>query len=170
MKTKELVRFAIFLAAAVVASYIEHLIPLPMLFPGAKLGLANALSLIILFYFGRSKYFIFGLLRVLISALLFSGFGTTFLISLGGNILASIVIISLSYYKKLSIFGLSINGAIFHGLGQVIVVSIIYQTFSMINYMVILLISGIISGFLMALVSKLVIEKMPKSYQKSINE
>ena len=62
MKTKELVRFAIFLAAAVVASYIEHLIPLPMLFPGAKLGLANALSLIILFYFGRQKYFIFGLL------------------------------------------------------------------------------------------------------------
>ena len=164
MKTKELVRFAIFLAAAVVASYIEHLIPLPMLFPGAKLGLANALSLIILFYFGRQKYFIFGLLRVLISALLFSGFGTTFLISLGCNILASIVIICLTYYKKLSIFGLSINGAIFHGVGQVLVVSFIYQTFSMINYMTILLISGIISGFLMALISKLVIDKMPKSY------
>ena len=95
---------------------------------------------------------------------MFSGFGTTFLISLGGNILASIVIICLTYYKKLSIFGLSINGAIFHGVGQVLVVSFIYQTFSMINYMTILLISGIISGFLMALISKLVIDKMPKSY------
>ena len=43
MKTKELVKYALFLTVAVIASYIEHLVPLPFLFPGAKLGLANSI-------------------------------------------------------------------------------------------------------------------------------
>lgn len=163
MKVKTLVRYAIFLSLAVIAGYIEHLVTLPFLFPGAKLGLANAIGLIILYIFGKEKYLVFGLLRVLLSALLFSGFGTTFLISLGGNILASLVTILLTTNKKISIYGISVNGAIFHGLGQILVVSIIYQTFQMINYAIILTVSGIISGLLMALVTKLLIEKMPKS-------
>jgi len=162
MKTKELVRYSIFLAAAVVAGYIEHLVLLPFL-SGAKLGLANSFGLIILYIYGRDKYIIFGLLRVLLSALLFTGFGTTFLISLGGNILASIVTLLITCNKKVSIYGLSINGAIFHGIGQVIVVSIIYQTIAMINYAIILTISGVISGFLMALITKTIITKLPNS-------
>ena len=74
-----------------------------------------------------------------------------------------VLVESLIYYKKLSIFGLSINAAIFHGIGQVLVVSIIYQTIQMFNYIIVLTISGIISGYLIALVIKLIIEKMPKS-------
>lgn len=164
MKTNTLSKYAIFLALAVIASYIEHLIPLPFLFPGAKLGLANAVGLIVLYIFGVKEYVLFGLLRVLISALLFSGFGTTFLISLGGNVLASIITIIFSYYKKISVYGISVNGAIFHGLGQVLVVSLIYETFQMVNYAIILTISGIISGILMAFITSLLIRKLPKKY------
>lgn len=163
MKVRELVKYAIFLAIAVIASYIEHLVVLPFLFPGAKLGLANTIGLIILYIFGKEKYVVFGLLRVLLSALLFNGFGTTFLISLGGNIFASIITIALLFNKKISIYGLSVNGAIFHGIGQIIVVSIIYQTVQMFNYAIILTISGIISGLLMAMVTKVVINKIPRT-------
>lgn len=163
MKVRDLVKYAIFLALAVIASYIEHLIPLPFLFPGAKFGLANSLGLLILYIYGKEKYVVFGLLRVLTSALLFSGFGTTFMISLGGNILASLVTILLLYNKKVSVFGISINGAIFHGIGQIIVVSIIYQTIQMFNYAIILTISGTISGILMALIVKTIINKIPKA-------
>ena len=163
MKVRDLVKYAIFLAVAVIFSYIEHLIPLPFLFPGAKLGLANAVGLIILYIYGKEKYIVFGLLRVLLSALLFFGFGTTFLISLGGNILASLITMLLTFNKKISIYGISVNGAIFHGIGQILVVSIIYQTIQMFNYAIVLTISGIVSGVLMALVVKLIISKLPKS-------
>ena len=164
MSVKVLVRYAIFLALAVIASYIEHIVPLPFLFPGAKLGLANAIGLIILYIYGKEKYIVFGLLRVLLNALLFSGFGTTFLISLGGNLFASLItVLLISINKKVSIYGLSVNGAIFHGIGQVVVVAIIYQTIQMFNYLVILTISGIISGILMAIVINLLIKKLPKS-------
>ena len=163
MKVRTLVKYAIFLSIAVIASYIEHLIPLPFLFPGAKFGLANSIGLLILYIYGKERYIVFGLLRVLISALLFSGFGTTFMISLGGNILASLITILLLFNKKISVFGISVNGAIFHGIGQIIVVSIIYQTIQMFNYAIVLTISGIVSGVLMALVVKLIITKLPKS-------
>ena len=163
MKVRDLVKYAIFLALAVIFSYIEHLVPLPFLFPGAKLGLANAVGLIILYIYGKEKYIIFGLLRVLLSALLFSGFGTTFLISLGGNIFASLITILLTFNKKISIYGISINGAIFHGIGQVLVVTIIYQTVQMFNYVIILSISGIISGLLMAIIVSLLLRNIPKS-------
>ena len=106
----------------------------------------------------------FGLLRVLLSALLFTGFGSTFLISLGGNILASLITILLVSNKNISIFGLSVNGAIFHGLGQVIVVAFLYNTIQMIDYVVILSISGIISGILMSFIVNIILTKIPKSY------
>ena len=163
MKTKHIALYGLFLAIAVIANYIEHLIPLPFLFPGAKLGLANAVGLIILYIYGKEKYIVFGLLRVLLSALLFSGFGTTFLISLGGNILASLITMLLTFNKKISIYGISVNGAIFHGIGQILVVSIIYQTVQMFNYVIILSISGIISGLLMAVIVSLLLRKIPKS-------
>lgn len=166
MKTKEIVRYSIFLVIAIIASYIDHLIVLPLPFP-CKLGLANSISLLILYIYGRDKYLIFVLLRVLISALLFTGFGSTFLISLGGNIMASIITISLSFNKKISIYGLSINGGIFHGLGQIIVISILYQTMLMINIAILLTITGIITGTLMAIVTKIVIQKLPKNLLKS---
>ena len=68
MKSKDLARYSIFLAIAVIFSYIEHLVVLPFIFPGAKLGLANAVGLIILYIYGRDKYVLFGFLRVLLSA------------------------------------------------------------------------------------------------------
>ena len=164
MKNKDLARYSIFLAIAVIFSYIEHLVVLPFVFPGAKLGLANAVGLIILYIYGRDKYLIFGLLRVLLSALLFTGFGSTFLIALGGNILASLVTILLVSNKNISVYGLSLNGAIFHGLGQVIMVAFLYSTIQMVDYIVILTISGAISGILMALIVNIILTKLPKSY------
>ena len=50
MKVRDLVKYAIFLAVAVIFSYIEHLIPLPFLFPGAKFVFANAEGLLFLVY------------------------------------------------------------------------------------------------------------------------
>ena len=69
----------------------------------------------------------------------------------------------LTFNKKISIYGISVNGAIFHGIGQILVVSIIYQTVQMFNYVIVLSISGIISGLLMAVIVSLLLRKIPKS-------
>ena len=162
MKTKHIALYALFLAIGVIANYIEHLLPLPFMFPGVKLGLSNAVGLIVLYYLGTKSYAFFGVLRVSLSALLFTGFGTAFLISLGGTLLASLITILLVNLTKSSLYGISASAAVFHGLGQVFVVSFLYSTIQMIWYMVVLTISGIITGILMAFVTVLLIKKLPK--------
>ena len=56
MKTKHISIYALFLAFGVIANYIEHLLPLPFIFPGVKLGLSNAVGLIVLSHNIRLKY------------------------------------------------------------------------------------------------------------------
>ncbi|MDY4788466.1 MAG: Gx transporter family protein [Bacilli bacterium] len=160
MKTKNIALFSLMLALGVIVNYIEFMVPLPFLFPGAKLGIANSLGIILLYFLGVKYYFGYSFLRVLLSAILFSGFGSTFLISLGGTILAVIFTLIVAKFVKCSIYGISITGAIFHGFGQVIVVSILYQTVYMLTYMLILTISGLISGILVAYLSKSIITKV----------
>ena len=106
MKTKHIALYGLFLAIAVVANYIEHLIPLPFIFPGVKLGLANSVGLIVLYYLGKKSYAFFGILRVLLSAVLFTGFGSTFMIALGGTIVATIFSILVCSVTKASIYGI----------------------------------------------------------------
>lgn len=167
MKTKHIALYALFLAIAVIANYIEHLIPLPFIYPGVKLGLANAVGLIVLYYLGRKAYSLFGIIRALLSAVLFTGFGSSFLISLGGTILATLITILLSSFTKASIYGVSASGAVLHGLGQVLVVSLLYGTIQMVWYMFVIVISSVITGILMALVTSLIINKLPENLIKN---
>ncbi|MEA4821428.1 MAG: Gx transporter family protein [Erysipelotrichales bacterium] len=162
MTTKMMVRYGFLLALSVILSYVEYLVEIPILFPGAKLGLANAVGLIVLYYFGIKYFSMFGILRVLLSAILWTGFGSNFFISISGTLLATIMTILVAKYTKASIYGISISGAILHGLGQVIMVAILYQTLYMLTYVVFLIISGIITGYLMALIVASLICRMPK--------
>ena len=164
MKVKHITRYAILLALAVILNWVEHLIPLPTL-PGIKLGLANAIGILCLYYLGEKSYISFGFLSVLLSSLLFGTFlGTGFWISLGGMVLASITTLILARFTKVSIYGVSIGAAIMHGLGQVFVVAILYQTPQIVSYVLILTITGSITGALVAYISTLIIKRVPMKF------
>ena len=70
MKTKHIALYALFLAIAVIANYIEHLIPLPFMYPGVKLGLANAVGLIVLYYLGRSIFCLWNFKSIIIRGII----------------------------------------------------------------------------------------------------
>lgn len=164
MRTRTITRYAFLLALALILNFIESMIPVPFMFPGAKLGLANGVGLIVLYYMGIRHYAGFGLLRVLLAAILWSGFGSAFWISLGGIIASTIITLLVTSFSKASVYGISVSGAIAHGFGQVIVVSIIYETFYMTLYMLILTISGLITGILIAFLVSLIIVRFPKNF------
>lgn len=159
MKTKKIVRLGFLLAVAIVVNYIESLIPTPIV--GVKLGLANAVGLLVLYYYGNKYYAGFGLLRVLLSALLWNGFGVAFFISASGMVLCTIMTLIVKQTKLCSIYGISVIGALFHGLGQVIMAAILYQTPYLITYVLIMATSGLITGILMAFVCVLLIKRLP---------
>lgn len=166
MNTKMVVRFGIFLALALLIGYLESLINLPFLFPGAKLGLANIVGLLVLAYYGRKYYALFAVLRVVLSALLFTGFGLSFFISLGGMVLSVITVLVVSKYTKASIYGISCASAIMHGLGQVIVVAIVYQTWLLLNYALFMAILGLVTGLIVAGVAASILTRL-KSVKES---
>ena len=162
---KKIVRLAIFLALGIVLNIIETMIPLPIAIPGIRLGLANTMGLIVLYFYNPKEYLIIGLLRVFLVGLLRTGLGSVaFFLSLAGWFLSSIITLFIYFAKKASVYGLSISSAIFHQVGQIIVVMIIYQLPSMINYLPVLLVSAIISGFLVAFISSKILDLLRKIF------
>lgn len=161
---------SLFLALAVLLNFVEHLIPTIITIPGVKLGLANTMGLIVLYFFGRKNFAMIGFFRVLLVSLLFSGlFSSAFFLSLSGWLLSTIVCILLSYVKHLSIYSLSVASAITHGIGQIVCACFLYSSAYMLSYLPILLFSGLITGVLIAFISSLVITRIEPFVENIIN-
>lgn len=152
------------LAISIVCSIIESFIPiLNGMIPGLKLGLANIVVLVTLELYGVKEAFFLSLMRVIIVALLRTGlFNITFFFSLFGAFL-SILMMAIGYKTKLfSFIGISIIGSLSHSVGQLIA-AVLFLGSSMLNYLPILFLFSIPTGFFIGLLSKNFLE-----YTKSI--
>lgn len=153
---KKFVRLSIFLSLAIVLNIVEASIPLfNGNIPGFKLGLANIVTLYVLYTFSLKEAYYIGILRVILTGLLRTGlFNTYFIFSLAGCVLSIIMMYIGKKYLKLSIIGTSIMGSIFHSIGQIIVSIIILNMTSMIYYLPWLLIFSIITGIIVGIICK----------------
>ena len=61
-----------YLAFAMILSYIEVLIPLPIPIPGIKLGLANLAIILILYLYGFKEALLINVVRIILMGLLFT--------------------------------------------------------------------------------------------------
>ena len=87
MSTKRLATDAMFLTLALVVSYIEVLIPVPVGIPGVKLGLANGVIMVLLFFTTWTRTLEISVIRVVLAGFLF-GNPMTIAYSLAGGILS----------------------------------------------------------------------------------
>ncbi|WP_394405184.1 Gx transporter family protein [Streptococcus sp. 20-1249] len=149
-------------AQAIVISVIERAIPSPFTFaPGAKLGLGNLITIISIFTLPpKDNIKVIGL-RLLISTFL-SGTFSTFLYGLSGTIVSYLVmsLTKLLGPKRVSVIGISTLGGISHNFGQLIVFSLIAQSWMVLNYLPILAFSGILSGFLVGVTGNYLLKKI----------
>lgn len=150
-------------AQAVVISLVERLIPTPFAFaPGAKLGLGNLISLIAIFTLPfKDSVKVVGL-RLLLSTLL-SGTFSTFLYGFAGTLLSYSVMVSCKELgpKRVSAIGISILGGMLHNIGQLLVFAYFARSLLVLNYLPILSVSGILSGFLVGLTANFLLQKIP---------
>lgn len=160
---KRLTALAMFLAMSVVLHYVESLIPVFIPVPGVKLGLANSIGLLVLYFFNRKDFVFLGFLRVLLVGLISTGiFTSAFFLSLSGWLLSTILVLILSSSKNISIYPLSVCSSICHGIGQVGCAAILYGSFYMMFYLPIISIAGCITGLLIAILSALTIRQLEK--------
>ncbi len=153
MNSKKIAYYGLFVALAILMGYVEFMIPVPVPIPGVKLGLANVVILIVLYYMDAKSAFFISLIRVLLSGLLFAGFAGM-LYSLAGAICSLLVMVLLKKTDKCSIIGVSVAGGIFHNVGQIVVASLVVQNVRMAYYLPFLLVSGVVTGVLIGIVAQ----------------
>ena len=78
------------LTLALVVSYIEVLIPVPVGIPGVKLGLANGVIMVLLFFTTWTRTLEISVIRVVLAGFLF-GNPMTIAYSLAGGILSLVI-------------------------------------------------------------------------------
>lgn len=147
-------------ALALIFSYVETFIPINALIPipGVKLGLANIVVLVALYTMKFSDALAIAVIRIFLSGLLF-GNPMTIAYSFVGGML-SLVIMWLLKKTKLSVIGVSMVGGICHNIGQLLVAVALTSTVRLAYYLPVLLISGLITGLLMGITAKTVIERL----------
>lgn len=159
-KTKKLAVAGLLTALAMILSYIEFLIPFSTLgIPGLKLGLANAVTLFLLYEYKAPTAFAVSMMRILLSSLLF---GMAMLpYSLAGGLLSFFVMLLLKR-TRLSIVGVSMAGGVVHNIGQLVTATLIVENLRVFYYLPILLPIGAIMGCGIGIVAKAVRKYHPQ--------
>ena len=157
--TKRLTTLSVCIAAAMILAFVESQIPAFIPIPGVKLGMANAATLFVIYRLGAKDAFTVSAMRVALSSLLFGNI-SSFLYAIAGALFSLGVMLLLKRCEKFSITAVSIAGGTAHNVAQILVAMLILQTDVVIYYLPALLISGIITGAAIGLISALLIKKL----------
>ncbi len=160
-KAKRAAYFGMMVALAFTLSYLESLIPFNIGIPGIKLGLANLVVVIALYSIGIKAAFPIAVIRILLAGLTF-GNANSLLYSLAGGILSLLIMWAVKN-TKLSVIGVSVLGGVFHNIGQLFIAALMMGTTKIAYYLPVLLIAGLVTGFLIGTASELVLKRLPKT-------
>lgn len=169
MKTKKIALYGLFLALALVASYIERLIPLNPGIPGVKLGLSNIVTMVLLYTVGIQAAVLISALRILLSGLLF-GSGFAMVYSTAGAALSMIAMAILKKTRRFGYIGVSVAGGVFHNIGQILVAIVVLETSTLIYYLPILIISGLTAGVVIGIISGILIRRLNPVISEAFDE
>ena len=153
-RTQKNVYIALLAAQAVVVSLIEGLVPNLLAFaPGAKVGLANIVTLVAIFTLSYKDSFKVVGMRLLLTSLL-AGTLSTFMYSFAGSLLSYLGMLLVYQLgpKRVSFIGISATGGILFNVGQLAVASFVAQSASVMLYLPVLSLAGIIAGVIVGLV------------------
>ena len=157
---KHLVTLAMFTTMALVIFVVEAQIPVPVPIPGIKLGLANMVTIVVMYRLRISDAWIVSLVRVVLSSLLFGNM-TVMVYSMAGAVLSLLV---MTLCRKKDLFGLlgtSILGGVSHNAGQIAMAALLMKSGNIMLYMPVLCISGTIAGVCIGLAGAVLVRKLP---------
>lgn len=159
--TKKTAFLGMFTALALIASYVESLVPVYFGAPGIKLGLANLVTVVILYRSGWKDAAVVSALRILLSGFLFGNL-FSILYSFAGAILSFLAMCLLKKIEGFSLIGVSVAGGVFHNLGQIGAAVILMENGSVMYYFPVLMVAGIVTGMLIGIGSREVLKRIPE--------
>ena len=163
MKTRKIAYLGVFLALALILSYVESLIPFYFGIPGVKLGLTNLIVVVMLYCTGTKEAFGVSVARILLAGVLFWNL-FSILYSLAGGVLSFIVMCLLKKTGRFHVISVSVTGGISHNLGQLIAAAFVVETYDIFYYMPFLLIAGVATGFVIGMLAQEFILRFEKQF------
>ncbi|MDD4292064.1 MAG: Gx transporter family protein [Clostridia bacterium] len=145
LNSKNIARLALLTSIALIAFIIESFFP-PLFIPGAKVGVSNIITMLVLYGFGTAEAFVVLIIKIIIGS--FFGNASTLLYSMSAGVLSLAVCALLrSFFKdRISILCVSVVGAVIHNLTQCVMYAIVTQTREVLAYALPLTALGILSG------------------------
>ncbi len=149
------------LALALICSYVEALIPLPIGIPGVKLGLANVVVVAVLYMNGWKDAALVSAARVMLSGFFFGSL-YSILYSLAGAALSLFVMQLLRRTDALHPVSVSAAGGIAHNVGQFLVAALVVENYRLLYYLPVLFLVGMLTGVLIGIVVTAVLGRIPR--------
>ena len=162
--SRKIAYYGIFGALAILAGYVETMIPVPIPIPGVKLGLSNVVVLMALYVMGSKEAFAVSIVRVAVSALLFKGAAGLWY-SFAGAVLSFVIMALVKKSEKFSVVGVSIFGGIFHNIGQLAAAWLILGRAVVVYMAPVLIICGAATGFGIGIISEMCVKHIRKDYR-----
>lgn len=158
--TKQLTTMALLTAIALAIHVAEAQIPPLIAIPGVKLGLANIITVYAAFSIGGGAAAMILIARILLGSM-FGGGVMSLMYSLAGGVLClliTLVLRKILTVKQIWVAG--VMGAVAHNIGQILVAVVVTGTPSIVSYLPILLISGVITGTFTGFAAQAVVNRM----------
>ena len=151
---KKTAYLGVYLALALICSYVESLIPF-------YFGIPNIVVVLMLYCVGTKEALAVSALRIVLSGFLFGNM-FSILYSLAGGLLSFLVMYLLKKTKWFGVLPVSVSGGIFHNVGQLVVAAYVVENYNIFYYMPVLLIAGALTGFLVGIAAQEMIKRIGK--------
>lgn len=156
-------------ALAMAFSYLESMLVIPGLLPGMRLGLSNLVTMYCLFFLDKRAGYTMAVMKA-VFVVLTRGF-VAGMLSLSGGIFSVTAIVLVDFLSKHSLhyITLSVIGAIFHNIGQLILARYLTSVF-LYYYIPVLLVTGLVVGIITGKLFVWIIPYIPKRYRTQLRE
>lgn len=145
-KTKKLALMAALTAVALTIFVAEAQIPPVVPIPGAKLGLANIITLVAVVLLGRREAGEILLVRIILGSM-FTGSVSAMLFSIAGGVLAwGVMCLTVHFFGEKQLWIVSVLAALGHNAGQLAVAVWVTGTVSILVYAPVLIAAGVVAG------------------------
>lgn len=146
-------------SVALLLALVETMIPQPIY--GIKAGLPNVVILYVLYCLGPVYAALISFVRIFLLWAMF-GNAVSLAYSVAGAVLSLLAMSLMKRTNKFSTVGVSVTGGVMHNLGQILVAMVILDTSKIAYYLLVLAVTGTISGIFIGLCGALLVKRIPK--------
>ena len=159
MKTRKLTTLSLLCAIALTILMVEAQIPALVPIPGIKLGLANIVTVFVVFAIGAKEAVLVLAVRIFLGAVFAGNFSTIFYSAGGGAVAILLTILLKKVLTKKQLWVAGTLGAIGHSVGQMAVAVAITATPGLALYLPVMIGISIITGSFTGLCAQFLVNR-----------